>query len=185
MERRRTTVRVARPEDAAALGHLMVESWLAAHRGQVPDEAWHARVAEWTPEISARGWSRVLEDLAGAEAPECVLLVAEDDSGILVGLAYGVLDVERGQGEVAALYVAPQHHRRGIGAGLLRAAAVALVDLGADVLRISVLTANLPARQFYAAMGGHEAGQGTTEEDGNVLPSVVYEWPDPSVLARG
>lgn len=36
-------VRAALAEDATALGRVLVESWLSAHRGQVPDAAWHER----------------------------------------------------------------------------------------------------------------------------------------------
>ena len=57
-------IRPATAEDAAALGELMVESWLAAHRRQMPEALWQKRVEEWTPEVSARGWARVLADRA-------------------------------------------------------------------------------------------------------------------------
>ena len=40
------------------MGRVMVDSFLSAHRGQMPDAAWQQRVDEWTPEVSARGWAR-------------------------------------------------------------------------------------------------------------------------------
>lgn len=177
--------RAARVEDAPVLGHLMVDSWLSAHRGQVPDAAWQKRAAEWTPDVSARGWSRVLDAQATEPVREDVLLVAEDERGVIVGLVYGVVadDVPGGTtGEIAALYVAPDRHREGIGAMLLPAAARELGALGVVTLRLSVLTANLPARRFYEAMGGLEVGRGTTDEEGHPLPTTVYEWSDVSVL---
>ncbi|HYJ28021.1 MAG TPA: hypothetical protein VEW73_09945, partial [Nocardioides sp.] len=60
--------------DAAELGRVMVESWLAAHRGQMPEALWEKRVAEWTPEVSAAGWARVLAAQAEASVPDDVLL---------------------------------------------------------------------------------------------------------------
>ena len=177
--------RAARAEDAPVLGHLMVDSWLSAHRGQVPDAAWQKRAAEWTPDVSARGWSRVLAAQAAGPAREDVLLVAEDDRGVIVGLVHGVVadDVPGGTtGNIAALYVAPDRHGEGIGASLLCDAAGELGDLGVVTLRLSVLTANLPARRFYESMGGLEVGHGTTEEEGHLLPTTEYEWPEVSVL---
>lgn len=176
--------RAARAEDAPVLGDLMVDSWLSAHRGQVPDAAWQKRAEEWTPDVSARGWSRVLAAQATEPEREDVLLVAEDDRGAIVGLVYGVVaDVPGGTtGEIAALYVAPDRHREGIGATLLRAAAGELGELGVVTLRLSVLTANLPARSFYESMGGREVGHGTTDEEGHLLPTTMYEWPDVSVF---
>ena len=41
-------VRAAVPADAPALGRVMVATWLTAHRGQLPDEAWQKRVYEWS-----------------------------------------------------------------------------------------------------------------------------------------
>ena len=32
------------------MGRVMVDSFLSAHRGQMPDAAWQQRVDEWTPE---------------------------------------------------------------------------------------------------------------------------------------
>lgn len=174
-------VRPARLQDAPALGAVMVESWLAAHREHIPDVAWQARVTEWTPRVSARGWTRQIADISGAEVPLEVLLVAEGDGGLILGLVHGVVD-GTASGQISSLYVAPLHHRQGIGDALLRAAAGFLMDLGVVVLRVSVLTANLPARRFYEVMGGLEVGLGSTEEQGFMLPTTVYEWSDASVL---
>lgn len=176
-------VREAGLGDAPELGVVMVASWLSAHCGQVPEAAWRKRVAEWTPEVSARGWARVLAAQVEATVPDDVLLLAEDDGGTIVGVVYGILTDEGATGDVVALYIAPDRHREGTGAALLRAGAAELQRLGARSLRISVLTENSPARRFYEAMGGHEVGRSTTDEEGYVLPTTVYEWPDVAVLA--
>jgi hypothetical protein len=82
-------IRSATIGDAPALGRVMVESWLSAHRGQMPDVAWQKRVDEWTPDVSAQGWARVLVDQADGNVPRDVLLVAEDDSRVLHAWVYG------------------------------------------------------------------------------------------------
>ena len=171
-------IRSAVPGDAAALGRVMVTSWLSAHRGQMPDEAWRRRVSDWTPEVSAQGWARVLADQTNGDTPREVLLVA-DHAGHLVGLVYGRPaddDDPALTAEVSALYVDPTCRGQGIGTALLRAAALELSQLGFSTVRLEVLSANLPARAFYQHMGGREIGQGTFDEDGYLLPVTLYEW---------
>lgn len=165
-------------DDAAALGRVTVTSSLSAHTGQVPDEAWRRRVADWTPEVSAKGWARVLLDQAVGDARHDVLLVA-DRGGQLVGLVYArpAGDHDPAQtAEVSALYVDPACRGQGVGAALLGTAALELSRLGFSTVRLEVLSANLPARAFYEHMGGREIGEGTFDEDGHLLPVTIYEW---------
>lgn len=177
--------RPARPEDAPALGRVIVEAWLSAHRGQMPEEAWQKRVVDWTPDVSARGWARLLSEQAVGDHPRMVLLVAEEERGDPVALALATEDETDEAGataQVNALYVLPAHQGRGIGRLLLHAVAAELVSLGFSGLRTGVLTANLPARRFYEAMGGREVGQRSFDEEGVPLPETVYAWPDLGTL---
>jgi GNAT superfamily N-acetyltransferase len=159
----------------------MVDSWLSAHRGQVPDAAWRKRVDEWTPDVSARGWARALTERADGNANRDVLLVAEDDDGALIALVSGTAADEGASGstaEIGALYVLPDRLGQGIGGSLLREAASELVRLGFSALQVGVLTANLSARGFYVAMGGTEIGHRMFDEEGYLLPLTIYAWPD-------
>jgi ribosomal protein S18 acetylase RimI-like enzyme len=177
-------VRVAGVDDAPAMGQLMVESFLSAHRGQMPDPAYQKRVDDWTPEVSTAGWARTLAELAAGNPELDVVLVAEDDGG-LVGLVSGGAAEGAYAGttsEIGALYVHPQRRGQGIGRELLRAAAGHLADLGYAELQISVLSANTPARTFYEAMGGREIGQGTDDEEGYLLPLTIYGWAEITAL---
>ena len=109
------------------------------------------------------------------------MLVAEDDAGVLIALVSGTAADEDPSGsiaEIGALYVLTARRGEGIGRSLLRAAALELAELGFSTLHIGVLTANLPARGFYEAMGGREIGQRTFDEEGHVLPGTVYAWAD-------
>ena len=164
----------------------MVPSWLSAHRGQIPDAAWQKRVEDWTPDVSASAWARLLGAQADGSAPRHVLLVAEDDSGV-VALVLGTPsdDPSSGTAEIGALYVSPDRHRRGIGAALLGACANELMHHDFSALRVGVLTANLPARRFYEATGGHEVDHGSFDEEGHLLPVTVYEWSDIRTVVPG
>lgn len=178
-------IRAAVGDDAPAMGRVMVESFLAAHRGQMPDAAWQKRVKEWTPEVSARGWSRTLAEQGGGTGARKVLLVAEDDAGVLIGLVFGSpVDEEpsRSIAEIGALYVLPDRRGQGVGGSMLRAASRELAALGFSALHVGVLSANLPARTFYEAMGGCEIGSGTSDERGDPLPLTIYGWSDIGAL---
>jgi GNAT superfamily N-acetyltransferase len=177
-------IRDAVVEDAPAMGRVMVRAWLSAHRGQMPEAAWQKRVDEWTPEVSARAWTRLLTERADGDHAGSVLLVAEEDTGDLVALILGTEAEGDGSGRIAeidALYVAPERQGHGIGRRLLQAAARELA-LHFSTLHIGVLTANLGARAFYEAMGGLEVGQRTFDEEGVPLPGTVYAWPDIAAL---
>lgn len=129
----------------------------------------------------------MLTEQADGTGPPAVLLAAADDSGTVTGLVYGTgadEDLSEATAQIHALYVSPDRHGRGIGAALLRAGARELAGLGFARLHLSVLSANRPARRFYEAMGGHEIGQGTFDEEGILLPLTVYEWPDVTTLVR-
>jgi hypothetical protein len=60
-------IQVARESDAPAMGRVMVATYLAAHRDQMPAEAWAKRAREWTPEVSAHGWARTLRAIAAGD----------------------------------------------------------------------------------------------------------------------
>jgi GNAT superfamily N-acetyltransferase len=178
-------VRAAVVDDAAAMGRVMVRAWLSAHRGQMPHSAWQKRVDEWTPEVSARAWARLLTERADGEHGRVVLLVAEDESDDCVGLVLGSEAEDDDEGSIAwidALYVLPERQGQGIGRRLLQEAAGELAVLGFSALNIGVLTANLPARAFYEVLGGEEVGQREFDEEGYLLPGTIYAWPDIAVL---
>ena len=181
-------VRDALVDDAPAMGRVMVESFLAAHRGQMPEAAFQKRVEEWTPEVSARGWARALVELADGNPERDVILVAEGDDGDLLGPVSGRAaerEVNGTVAEIGALYVLPSRQGRGIGGSLLRAAAGNLAGLGLVELHVGVLSVNLSARAFYEAMGGREIGQRTFDEEGYLLPETIYAWPDIASLDSG
>ena len=178
-------IRAAREADAPAMGHVMVETWLAAHHGQMPEEAWARRAAEWTPQISADGWAGALREIAAGEQPHECIYVAVDESGALVGLAMGGPakgDEHSERGAVYALYVSASHQGQGLGRRLVQAVAADLSRHGFTALEIGCLAANVSARRFYEALGGRVESERLFDEDGVPLPELVYAWPDIGVL---
>ena len=178
-------IRAAREADAPEMGHIMVDTWLVAHSDQMPVDAWAKRAEEWTPEVSAQGWARTLREIATDERSQDCIYVALDEGGEIVGLVMGgPADAENlpQTGAVYALYISTRHQGQGLGRRLVQAVAAELAQKGMTALQIGCLAANAPARGFYAAIGGHLVSERLFDEEGVMLPEVVYEWPDIQAL---
>jgi ribosomal protein S18 acetylase RimI-like enzyme len=170
------------------MAQATVDTWLSAHRGQIPEGQWQRRRDEWTYAVSERGWRELLQEIdAGIDAESCVY-VAVTAQGEVVGLAMGCpagLRLLENAADVSALYVRPAYQRQGVGRRLVRAVAAHQADLGRSALTISVLETNAPARRFYEALGGRVVGAHETEDYGFREPQVVYGWEDIRALERG
>lgn len=123
-------IRTATSEDL-----LLVERLFRAFSDEIPDAVWREDDSE--EDIAALGQ---------AIADDVVLLA--DDVGLAVasktGAQLGFLDI---------LYVAPEARGTGVAADLLREAASALRDRGAEVLELEVLQSNERARAVYERWG--------------------------------
>ncbi len=168
-------IRPAQTTDAAAIAQVRVDTWRVAYRGIVPDEyldslSYEKRMGTWRDRMETiSNW---------------FTYVAENDESQVVGFVEG--GTERSghplyTGEIAAIYVLPGYHRRGVGRQLMAVAAEHLLRQGHCALRLWVLAAN-PSRRFYEALGGEPAGEREVTIGGVSLPEVVYGWPDIRVL---
>ena len=182
-----THIRPARTEDAPAMAQVMVDTWLSAHHGQVPQGQWQRRRDEWTYEVSERGWRELLAEIdSGDNSQDCVYVAATDTDEI-VGVALGRpagLNLLTDAAEVSAVYVRSAYQSQGLGRGLIQAVAAHQAALGKSALIISALETNAPARSFYETLGGRVIGTHETEDYGFKEPQVVYGWQDIQALAR-
>lgn len=181
-------IRPATMADAPAMAQIMVDTWLAAHRGQVPEGQWQRRREEWTYADSARGWRSLLAELADGSNTEDCVYVAVTEEGEVIGVAVGCpaeLDLLPNAAEVSALYVRPTQQGQGFGRQLVAAIAAHQASLGRQALLIGCLTTNAPARRFYEALGGQLIGTRETEDYGFPEPQVVYGWADIQSLLGG
>jgi ribosomal protein S18 acetylase RimI-like enzyme len=173
-------IRPAQQEDAAALARVLVDTGRAAHRGQVPDEVLLQQPIEEAYAESERNWARTLRELAEDPAAQERIFVAETADGV-VGIAMCGPPKEPllpGAGEVYLLYVSTAHQRAGTGRKLVRAAVAHLAAHRMNALLIGCLAANAPARHFYEALGGSVVAERQFDQDGTLLPEVVYGWAD-------
>ncbi|HSJ44452.1 MAG TPA: GNAT family N-acetyltransferase [Euzebyales bacterium] len=162
-------LRTAHPHDADALADLHVRAWQRAYRGLMPAafldglsvtdriDLWH-EVLDDPPRRSAQ---LLLEDLGRAVG--FVLVGGEE------------LKADAARGEVYALYVDPDHWRRGVGSALLAAGCDRLRAVGFGDAVLWVHEGNERARVFYTARGW--AADGTRRRQtvlGIEAPEVRY-----------
>jgi ribosomal protein S18 acetylase RimI-like enzyme len=168
-------LRTATPVDAESMARCIVPSWLDAHHGQIPAHLWERRRKEWMVSDSAAAWERTLSEISAETNAQSHIIVAPE-RGEIVGLVMGTVGPDS-RGAIDALYVASGHQGRGVGRRLLSASLDAFRSAGVSRVEVVVLAANKPARQFYEALGGSYVGPAELDEEGELLPGAIYEWP--------
>lgn len=159
------------------MAHVMVDTYLTAHRGQMPEAAWQKRKEEWGYAESEAGWQRSITAIAdGSE--QMSIAVAVNDDGEVVGVMVAHPSDAPKVGEIGLIYVRPEAQGQGIGRQLVQAGAAYLASMGCTALHIATLVTNAPARRFYEVIGGTVVGERETDEEGFPQPEVIYGWPD-------
>ena len=134
------TIRPARIPDALAVARVHVRSWQVAYRGILPEEY----LASLQPEERARRYTFESPD---AGVPHTLVGL---DGDALVGFAtVRIEDPAVPVGELAALYVDPEHWDRGFGAALVRHAREELVRRGCRTAHLWLLQGNVRGERFY------------------------------------
>lgn len=163
--------RGAEPADAAAIAEVHVLAWQATYRGMIPD----AHLDALSVAKGADNWRQLLADF---DPPRSGALVALDDAQLLGFASFCAtrdLDAALDVGEISAIYVRPDHWRRGIGRTLLQLAVDSLDEAGCSSATLWVLDSNTRAREFYETAGWMP--DGVTKEDersGFTLHEVRY-----------
>jgi len=168
------TIRGAIQKDAKAIGRVQVDSYLDAYKLLLPAEY----LANFTYEEQEKDWLDW-----GVSHTQDILLVAEDEAGIIAYALSRVLTKEPGWGEVVALHVSPRHKRQGAGRALFDASARRLEQRGCRSLLIWTLEGN-PSRGFYEHLGGilSESRDWVIEELDFNKKEVCYRWKDISLI---
>ena len=163
------TVRTARPDDAADVARVYIESWHDTYPSFLPVQALCAmtlkgQAARWQAAIRAKG-------------RETVLVAENSKHGIIGMTSYGPSrDETMGfDGEVYTLYVHPDFLNRGAGRALLHAAFAGLRQRGFGTCVIWAHAKN-PARFFYEAMGGRLIAERTAKMMGDAVPEAAFGW---------
>ncbi|MEA2578267.1 MAG: hypothetical protein QOD78_1855 [Chloroflexota bacterium] len=168
------TVRVARPEDAAAIADADVRGWLSTYRDLVPDAVLDGlsverRTAQWRETIASQasadsvGRTWVVEDAGGVRGFAATGAIRDVPDGVAAG------------GEVFAIYLAPEARGHGLGRAIFSHAVEDLRGRGFDPIVVWVFEANAVARRFYEAAGFLPDGARQPVDFGEVsLPEIRY-----------
>ena len=139
-------VRAATAEDAPAIAQIHVATWRAAYRALLPEEeigkiTVEQRTAFWRGELARPGPRKVD--------------VAEDGAGVVGFCSYGPTrdNDAGGAAEIYAVYVHPDHWRRGAGRQLCERAVRAAAERGHDAIMLWVVKGNDRACRFYERIG--------------------------------
>jgi ribosomal protein S18 acetylase RimI-like enzyme len=166
------TVRVARPEDAAAIADAHVRGWLATYRGLVPD----AVLDGLSVERRTSHWRETIESQTPADSIGRTWVV--EKAGVVRGFAAtGAIrdapDDLATAGEVLAIYLAPEARGQGLGRAIFRHAVEDLRARGFDPIVVWVFEANTTARRFYEAAGFLPDGARQPVDFGEVAPPEI------------
>ena len=143
------SARIARPNDAAAVGRVQAAVWRAAYGEVLPQEV----VDQFEPASFARIWR---DSLKNPPSPRHVLLVACAGEQIVGFVAVGPStdrDATETSGEVLALGVHPEARRSGHGSRLLNAAVDTLRGKGFRSMAVWLLARDEQTRAFLTAAG--------------------------------
>jgi GNAT superfamily N-acetyltransferase len=142
-------IRRADPEDASGIARVQVATWRATYAGILPAD----ELAALDVEANAERWAGWIEDAA-----EGTLIELAQQDRTVVGFACGTVardaDVDSAvTGELAALYVDPDHQRRGVGGTLHDRQLDAFRKRGLRRAILWVLAANETGVAFYRQRG--------------------------------
>jgi ribosomal protein S18 acetylase RimI-like enzyme len=170
-DQRGLTVRTARPEDAASLARIYIESWQDTYAGVIS----HALLGAMSVKAHTARWQATIRTM---DRHGGTVLVAEDAGLGVVGLCSLGRARDHGlgfEGEVYTLYVDPAFLGRGTGRALLCGAFEALKD---RKLRSCLIWAHARnnACFFYEAMGGRRVATRTTRLMGELTPEIGFGW---------
>jgi GNAT superfamily N-acetyltransferase len=158
------------------MAKVHIVSWRETYPGLLPDPM----LTRLSIADEAIRWQRMLDrPRAWGNA---VSFVA-DQHGSVVG--YGSCGEQRTRllrnrgftSEISELYVLRRAQRQGVGSGLMKAMATALIGRGHHAVSLWVLEQNTPARRFYETIGGM-----LIAEKRAALVEVAYGWSDLQTL---
>ena len=165
------SVRTARPEDAADLARIYIESWQDTYAGVISNTL----LGAMSLRTHTTRWQATIRSM---EKNSGTVLVAEDARFGAIGLCSLGKARDGGcgyDGEVYTLYVDPAFLGRGAGRALLAGAFAAFKE---RKLRSCLVWAHARnnACFFYEAMGGRRVATRTTRLMGELMPEVGFGW---------
>lgn len=165
-------IRPAVVADAEAIAKVHVAAWNETYRGIMPDSVLdRLNVAE-----RAKTWA---DRIPTFDEFRQTVMVAEDASGIVgfAGCGPARKDNLGSDGEIYMINILNRAKRQRLGVRLMRAIAEALEGWRFRTAGLWVLEKNLPARAFYARLGGVPGIVSAEDHGGVMLTDIAILWP--------
>lgn len=163
-------IRRAGKADVGGIAHVHVDSWRETYRGILPQDF----LESLSYERLEKFWA---QRLAGPQDPSKVYVLSPPTQEVVgfvgVGPERGNLDAY--DGELYAIYLLAEHHRKGWGKKLFMRGAAALYQEGYGSMALWVLKDN-PTRGFYEHLGGKVVGEQIIEIGDKGYLGVAYAW---------
>ena len=161
------SLRQAEPDDASSIAALKVICWREAYRGLMPDERLDALDAKSeTPD-----WRNWLSD----EQSGLIACVAEIKGELIAYALAGPMRHDDHPGgeieadaELYALYIHPDHQRKGLGHRLVAWLLERLIDKDYQALGAWMLGGNLRAENFYLKLGATDVQKRVRIHNGRI-----------------
>lgn len=154
------------------MAKVHIVSWRETYPGILPDRM----LARLSIAHEAIRWQRML-DGPPVSGPNFAFVADQQGSILGYGTCHdqrtGLLHDRGFTGEVSELYVLREAQGQGLGSGLMKAMASALLEHGHRAMSLWVLEQNSHARSFYERRGGKLIAQKR-----NDLSELAYGWSD-------
>jgi L-amino acid N-acyltransferase YncA len=175
MEPLALTIRQARPNDAADIARVYIDSWHDTYPGVLSKQL----LCAMTEKGQAARWRMAIDRKE-------LVLIAENEKHGIIGMASAGATRDRDlglDGEVYTLYIDPAFFGRGAGRLLLNGA---FVELRRRAFRSCVIWAHARnnARFFYEAMGGRLVAERNGRIMGDTVPEVAFGWKTLALVER-
>jgi ribosomal protein S18 acetylase RimI-like enzyme len=177
MDELQITVRRAKPDDAAEVARVYIESWQDTYPGTIPS----ALLCAMTLKGQTARWRSAIV----AKSREFVFVAETAEHGVIGMSSFGPSrDRDLGfDSEVYTLYIDPAFFGRGAGRALLTAAFQTLHNHGYDSCIIWAHAKNT-ARFFYERMGGRLTAERTARMMGDPVPETAFGWKSLTAVER-
>lgn len=163
-------VRKAVLTDAKGMAKVNVDSWRTTYQGIVS----FSFLEDMSYEVREEAFKRTLEN------SQNIVFVAENENDSIIGYIVGGENryqerFSNYQGELFAIYLLEDYHKKGIGKLLVREFRRDLRKNGIENMMVQVLKDN-PSRSFYEKLGATYIGEAIIEIDNQELIEVVLAW---------
>jgi len=172
-------LRIATLDDVPGIARVHVDSWRTTYAGLMPDSI--------LANISLERRTQNMENFIRSQPKNAITYVVEEGD-VIVGFAQcgpnRDLEVDSAfNGELYGIYLLVDWQGKGLGKQLIQAVTRFLLSHRVESMIVWALASNLPACNFYQALGGVFVREREIGIQGHAMVEASYGWKDLRRLA--